>query len=176
MNLLKQFVLIFALTISMSVFAETRDPSSHFFHQSLGDLTEELEIAREEGKKGVLVMFEASDCPFCARMKKTILNQADVQDFFREHFQILTMDIEGDVEITDFKGDTVSMKSFSYDQFRVRATPVFAVFDLDGNMIKRTRYTGAMTGKQEFMQYGEYAQAGIYKQMSFTRYKRSLKD
>jgi len=170
------FLLILLLVVSLSLQAETRDPLTHFFHQSFGDLSEELETVKDENKAGVLIMFEAEDCPFCARMKKTILNQSQVQDYFREHFQIIKIDMEGDVEITDFNGDTVSMKSFSYDQHRVRATPVFAVFDSDGQLIKGSRYTGAMTGVDEFMLYGQYIVDKHYEKQSFTRYKRSQKD
>ncbi|MGD2116726.1 MAG: thioredoxin family protein [Chromatiales bacterium] len=170
------FFALFLLTGSVMLqAAQIRDPGQFFFHQSLGDLTEELEIAREEGKKGVLIMFEADDCPWCARMKKTVLNQAEVQDYFRKHFQILAIDIEGDVEITDFDGNPASMKDFSFKQHRVRATPVFAYFDLDGKTVKRARYTGAMTGVDEFMSFGRFIVDDIYKDMSFTRYKRSLK-
>ena len=168
------FIAVFSLqTVHAAV--ETRDPNQYFFYQMLGDLTEELQIARDEDKKALLIMFEAEDCPFCARMKKTILNRSDVQDYFRENFHILMIDMEGDVEITDFQGNTVTMKDFSFKQHRVRATPVFAFFDLDGNAIKRSRYTGAMTSAEEFLQYGRFISEGIYKEMSFTRYKRSLK-
>ena len=32
--------------------AEIRDPEEHFFHQTFGDLQEEVELALEEGQKG----------------------------------------------------------------------------------------------------------------------------
>ena len=98
------FLLIAVLLLqTVQAAVETRDPNAYFFNQMLGDLTEELQIARDENKKALLIMFEAEDCPFCARMKKTILNRSDVQDYFRENFHILMIDIEGDVEITDFQ-------------------------------------------------------------------------
>ena len=168
-------VSVVLLVQSVNAAVQTRDPNEYFFNQMLGDLTEELEIAREESKKALLIMFEADDCPFCARMKKTILNRSDVQDYYSENFHVLAIDMEGDVEITDFNGNTVTMKDFSFKQYRVRATPVFAFFDLNGKMIKRGRYTGAMTSADEFMQFGRFISEGIYKEMSFTRYKRSLK-
>jgi len=165
------------MQVSLQVQASTqaREPAEYFFYPMLDDLTEELGIARNEGKKAFLIMFEADDCPFCARMKKTILNQVEVQDYYRQNFHIINIDIEGDVEITDFDGNTVSMKDFSFKQNRVRATPVFAFFDLQGKAIKRGRYTGAMTSVKEFMTFGHFIADGIYKEMSFTPYKRSLK-
>ena len=81
-----------------------RDPNSALFHHSLGDFREELEIAREEGKSGVLLCFEMDECPFCARMKRDVLNRSQVQDYYRQHFRIVPVDIEGDVETVDFQG------------------------------------------------------------------------
>lgn len=169
-------VILFSLLwlVSQLAVAElTRNPDEFFFNQTLGDLKEELQVAADDGKKAVMIMFEADDCPFCARMKKTILNQPDVQDYYRENFLILKMDIEGDVEIVDFQGNPVSQKDFSYKQFRVRATPVFAFFDLQGNLIKGSRFTGAMATKDEFMMYGRFVADGHVNSMNFTKYKRS---
>ena len=150
--------------------AAVRDPGQYFFDQTFGDFSEELANAKEQGKKGILVMFEMDECPFCHRMKTTVLNQSEIQDYFKENFIIIPVDIEGDVEITDFAGNTLSQKDFALKQYRVRATPVFAFFDLDGNLV--ARYTGATSGSDEFHWLGEYVAGGAYKQTSFTRYKR----
>jgi thioredoxin-related protein len=153
--------------------AQPRDPAAYFFHETFGDFTEELEAVRDEGKRGILLMFEMDECPFCHRMKQTVLNQPEVQDYFREHFRIFPIDIEGDIEITDFAGRTTTMKDFAFEQFRVRATPVFAFFDADGNYIRPARFTGAARDKDEFLLLGQYVVEGAYREQSFTRYKRS---
>lgn len=153
--------------------AETRDPQRYFFDESFGDLTEELENVRDQGKRGILIMFEMDECPFCHRMKATVLNQPDVQDYFKSHFLILPIDVEGDVEIVDFQGRQTAMKDFAFEQFRVRATPVFAFFDPDGNML--TRYTGATRDKDEFLLLGRYVVENIYLEEPFARYKRRMK-
>lgn len=46
---------------------QVRDPES-FFDEFFQDLPQELEIAGEEGKTGILVMYQMKDCPFCKRM------------------------------------------------------------------------------------------------------------
>jgi thioredoxin-related protein len=148
----------------------TRDPSDNFFDQSLGDFQEELELARDEGKKGILIMFEMDECPFCHRMKTRVLNQVEVQDYYKTHFLIYTVDIEGDVEITDFSGRAMKEKDFAFKQHKVRATPVFGFFDLDGNMINR--FTGATNNTQEFLWLGEFVVREHYKKTNFSRYKR----
>jgi thioredoxin-related protein len=150
-----------------------QDPGVHFFDQTLGDFSEELEVAKEEGKSGVLIMFEMDECPFCHRMKTTVLNQPEVQRYFKAHFMIYPVDIEGDIEITDFSGEHLTQKDFAFKQFRVRATPVFAFFDLEGKLV--ARYTGATRNAEEFIWLGEYVVSGAYKKSSFTRYKRDRK-
>lgn len=150
-----------------------RDPYQHFFNESFWDLSEELETAREQGKQGILIMFEMDECPFCQRMKKTVLNQPDVQAYFRKNFLILPIDIEGDIEMVNFKGEPTVMKDFAFKEYRVRATPVFAFFDLDGKYIKRARYTGATRDKEEFLLLGQYVVDKVYRKQSFARFKRS---
>lgn len=149
---------------------------SAFFDDSLYDMQEELDIAKEEKKKGILIMFEMDECPFCARMKKTVLNQSMVQDYYRENFRIISMDVEGDLELTDFKGKETTQKDFSLKQHRIRATPVFQFLDLEGKKVKNGRLTGATKNAEEFMLLGKYIAEDHNQKMAFSRFKRSKKD
>ncbi len=168
--------LMFALALiltSAPTMAEVRDPQSHFFMSKLGDFKDELATAKQEGKQGVLIMFEMEDCPFCARMKANVLNQSQVQDFYRKHFLIYDMDVKGDTPMVDFKGKQTTEKAFALEQ-RARATPVFIFFDLDGNAV--TRFTGATQTLDEFMLLGRYVVDGVYKNnVPFNVYKKQGK-
>ena len=76
---------IFCLTLLLLLFVtnqphaesvdQDRDPYEHFFHQSFNNLQEEAEIAMANSQKGIYIMFNDKDCPWCAKMKATILNQ-----------------------------------------------------------------------------------------------------
>jgi thioredoxin-related protein len=149
---------------------ELRSPSA-FFDQSFGDLQEEAEQAREEGKLGVLLMFETDDCPWCKRMKETVLNRARVQDLYRENFRIISLNTEGGTPVVGFDGNEVMEKDFALKYNRVRATPVFAFFDSDGELL--ASYTGAVKNVDEFMLLGEYVIGGHYKDLRFNAYKRT---
>lgn len=151
---------------------EWLDPNTHFFDQTFGDLSEELSNAKSNGKQAVMIMFEMDECPFCHRMKQTVLSRPDVQAYFKEHFLLLHIDIEGDVEITDFQGQPTTMKAFAVAN-RVRATPVFQFYGLDGKPLRGGRYTGATRDYQEFLLLGKYIAEGAYQQEPFTRYKRA---
>jgi len=147
-----------------------RDAMEYFFHQSFNNLEEELEIAVEENKSGVFIMFTDKDCPWCLKMKTTIMNRADVQDYYREHFRVLTVDIRGDTLMTDFEGNEMYEKDYAFKQNRVRATPVVIFFDTKGN--KTMRLTGIVRNEKEFLWLAEYVVNGDYQKINFTKYKR----
>jgi thioredoxin-related protein len=180
MNRIRVFCFIaIVFSISCAQAASPRDPYQYFFEQNLGDLSEELATARSDGKKGMFIFFEMDECPFCHRMKKTVLNQPDIQDYFKENFHSISIDVEGDVEIVDFEGNQTTQKGFA-SKNRVRATPVMAFYDLEGNQV--VRYTGAASGVEEFKLLAEFYMEGIYKTkdengrpIKFSKYKRIKK-
>jgi thioredoxin-related protein len=168
--LLLATLLLFALASSLTGAADSQDPSQAFFDQTFGDFKEELANAKSQGKKGVLLMFEMDECPFCHRMKTTVLNQPEIQDFYRANFLIFPVDIEGDVEVTNFAGKVTTQKALALEEYRVRATPVFAFFDLDGKLV--ARYTGATKDAEEFRVLGQFVAEGAYASTNFPTYKR----
>lgn len=169
---LRIFLLLAVTLFSVNaVGAESpRDPYTYFFNETFGDFSEELANAREQGKQGVMIFFEMDECPFCHWMKQNVLNQPAVQEYYREHFLLFPVDIEGDVQITDFAGKSMSQKDFAFKENRVRATPVIAFFDLDGKQVHR--HTGRTSDVEEFMLMGKFVAEGHYKETRFTRFKR----
>ncbi len=164
-------VFLFALGAISQLYAEVRDPEEYFFHQSFGDLQEEVELAREEGQVCIMVMFDLNDCPWCERMKNTILNQSEVQDYFRKNFRILSMNVEGDNLIVNFDGNEIAEKDFALKHNRIRATPVFLFLDLEGKRV--ARYTGAAKNVEEFMLLGEFVSDRHYENTNFVKFKRA---
>ena len=152
------------------VLAEELREASRFFHDSFGDLQEEAQTAVDEGKTGVLIMFEDKDCPWCRRMKQSILNRATVQDLFHQHFRIISIDVNGDTTITSFDGEEVFEREFALKYNRVRATPVFAFFDGNGKFL--TRFTGAAKSVKEFMLLAEFVVDGHYQSSRFSKFRR----
>ncbi len=163
--------LFLACCLALPAGAQTlRDPDLHFFDDTFGEFHEELERAREEGKRGIFVFFEMMECPFCHYMRQNVLSHPEVQAYYRRHFLNFPLDIEGDVEITDFQGNPTTQKAFALAQ-RVRATPVLAFYDLEGRRV--ARYTGRTSGVEEFLLLGHYGAEGHYKTTSFNRFKRA---
>ncbi|MFP5408631.1 MAG: thioredoxin family protein [Gammaproteobacteria bacterium] len=157
------------LLLSAPAWAETRDPMTHFFQPKFGDLQADLQEAKKQGKKGIFLFFEMDECPFCERMKTTILNQSEVQDDFRGKFLLYPIDVNGDTELTDFQGKVTTEKAFAFGH-RVRATPVMMFFDLDGKLM--ARHTGPVKDKAEFLLLGRYVSEGAYATQPFIKYKQ----
>lgn len=163
------WLLLLLALLALPAAAEVRDPHRHFFMSHLGDLKEELAEARNVGKLGMMIMFEMDECPFCARMKSTVLSQARVQEYYRQHFKLFAIDVKGDAPLVDLAGNDTTEKAFALAQ-RARATPVFIFYDLDGNAL--TRFTGATQTPEEFLLLGRYVVEGAYRNMPFNVYKR----
>ncbi|MBI5613083.1 MAG: thioredoxin fold domain-containing protein [Gammaproteobacteria bacterium] len=150
--------------------AEPARDTAGFFDQSFANLKEELQAARSEGKLGLVIMFDDEDCPWCQKMKATVLTQARVQDYYRKHFRVIHLDVKGDAPVTDVTGQEMAQKDFAFLRHRVRATPVFLFLDLDGKVVNR--YTGASKDADEFLLLAEFVVSGAYQSGNFVAYKR----
>jgi thioredoxin-related protein len=144
-----------------------------FFDESFGNYQEDAQAVVDEGKKGIFVFFHMEECPFCDRMKNTILKEPDVIAHYRQNFFNFMHDIEGSNQVVTFKGKEMSAQDMAEKVFRVRATPVMMIFDETGKPL--VRYTGPTRTKAEFMWIADYVLDGSYQKMSFTAYKRQKK-
>ena len=154
---------------------ELRDPDEYFFTQTFGDLREEIAVAREEGKMGMLLFFKADACSYCQHMLEKVFTSPDVQDWYRERFSSFAIDIHGAVEIKDFDQITLPEKVFAAHR-RVFLTPTLSFIDLQGAEIYR--HTGMVTTAEELIMMGEYIADKHYFDTEFSVYagKRGLKN
>ena len=148
---------------------QTRNARQYFFTPTFGDLPEEMQVARDEGKLGMLLFFEAESCPYCQHMVHKVFSQPRVQEWFGERFVSIAVDIHGDVELTDFDGITLPSKVFS-DHRRIFLTPVLAFIDLDGNEIYR--HLGMIKTADELLLLGEYVAGNNHHRMEYKTYAR----
>lgn len=167
--LLRALGMLVLLSAHGAMAAQTRDPNEHFFQGFLGDLRAELDGARKEQKKGVVLVYEMEECPFCERFHRTVANRADVQAYFRRHFVILRMDIRGGSTITGFDGKEVKESEFA-TRSRVRATPTTVFHDLDGREL--VRFSGLPKDAGEFIQLGRYVAEGHFRSGTFSDFRR----
>lgn len=160
---------LLAACLATPVWAETRDVETYFFQPKLGDFKADLDTVKKEGKKGIFLFFEMDECPWCARMKASILNQSAVQDYYRRNFLVYEVDVKGDAPMTDFTGKATTEKAFALEN-RVRATPTMLFIDPSGKIL--TRFTGPTRNADEMLMLAHYVVEDGYKQMPFTKYKQ----
>ena len=149
-----------------------RDPMQHFFTPTLGDLQAELGDAKRAGKQAAFVMYVRDDCPYCERMKQNILSRPAVQDWYRQRFAVLAVDIKGAVPISDFGGKATTEKDFALAQ-GVKYTPVIMFYDLNGKPL--TRVDGEIRTPDEFLLLGEFVASGAYARMKFADYTQAAR-
>ena len=164
-------LLLLSLADVLAADSDIRDPQTSFFTQSFGDLQEELKTARAQGKQGVLLFFEADGCRYCAAMRNGVLGQRAIQDWYRDRFVSIAIDIHGDVEITDFDGVTLPEKMIA-EQRRIFMTPTVSFIDLDGAEVYRN--VGLVKTAEEFLAMGEYVAGKHYFDKEFSTYASSL--
>ncbi len=164
MRTLLRFILIWFAALGLAYAA----PGDAFFDTSLGDYAAELKTAQQQGKQGVLLVFEAEGCPFCKRMRAQVLSQSDVQQYFRRHFSIFSVDLNGSVPVTDFSGKEQTEKAFAR-ALQVRGTPSFIFIGADGR--EMTRYVGATRDTETFVQLGRYVAEGHWQKTTFEKFR-----
>ena len=164
------FFILVVITLQTQAY-EKRDPREYFFSETFGDLNEELELAKEEGKQGLLLFYEFDNCPYCHLMLSKVLNEKNVQQWYQENFLSLAIDIYGDVEITDFDGKVAASKIYA-DKINIQSTPTIIFFDLNGTEIYRR--VGSMTKPEDFLLLGKFVKGHYYKKMSFQYFLKNL--
>jgi len=138
------------------------------FHNFSGDISAELAIVKQQKKAGLLLFFSTQHCPFCQRMKKTVLNQATVQQYFKSHFQMIEIDMESAKTLIDQQQQHISFKSYA-KAHRVRLTPTIIFLDTSGDRLYQ--HSGIIANPTEFFWLGEYVTQGHTKRLSFAQFK-----
>ena len=100
-----------------------------WFVQSFLDLREDYADAEKAGKRFAIV-FEQRGCIYCTKMHTEVLAQKYINDYVRENFHILQLDLWGSREVTDFDGRKVPEKQLA-ERWGVMFTPT-VVFFKDG--------------------------------------------
>ena len=154
---------------------ERRNAREYFLTPTFGDLREELQVARDTDKLGMLLFFEAESCPYCQHMINKVFSDREVQDWYGGRFVSIAIDIHGDVEMTDFDGITLPSKVIA-DHRRVFLTPLMIFVDLEGN--EAYRYLGMIRTPEEMLVLGEYIAGKHHYLMEYRTYaeKRGMQD
>jgi thioredoxin-related protein len=108
-------ILAVALLAAPLAAAELGDDGLHkpaWLRDTFKDMREDLEEANAEGKR-LLVIFEQRGCIYCTRMHEQVYPHPEIDALLREKYFVVQMNLFGDVEVTDFDGDTRAEKDMA---------------------------------------------------------------
>lgn len=92
-----------------------------WMRETFKDLREDLAEANAEGKRLVL-FFEQRGCIYCQQMHEEVFVDPEVSDYIEENFFVVQLNLHGDIEITDFDGESLAEKDAAR-KWRVLFTP-----------------------------------------------------
>lgn len=109
-----------------------------WFKLSLGDLRDDLEEAKKNGKKGIITYFGQKRCAYCEQFFETSLADIDIQNYLRKHYDIIAFDIWGIEDIIDTDGTEYTERDLSL-KYKTNFTPSLVFYDIDGTPVFRLR-------------------------------------
>jgi len=81
-----------------------------WFALTFRDVADDIDSAREEGKRLVLV-FEQRGCIYCRKMHEVLLADPEVAAYLKQHFKIVQYNMFGDEAVTDLDGEALTEKT-----------------------------------------------------------------
>jgi thioredoxin-related protein len=96
------------------------------------DLRDDFAEAKREGKR-LAIIFEQHGCPYCKKLHTDVLAERYINDYVRENFRVIQMDLFGSRDVTDFDGKVMSERALG-ERWGILFTPtvVFLKDDLTG--------------------------------------------
>src|SRR5215471_9104907 len=103
-----------------------------WFQLSFLDLREDFADAKAAGKR-LAVLFEQRGCVYCASLHNDVLAARYINDYVRENFAVVQLDLWGAREVTDFDGTVLAERALA-ERWGIIFAPtiVFLKDDLTG--------------------------------------------
>ena len=95
--------------------AELGDDGLHktpWMRDTFKDLGEDLAEAQDEGKR-LMLIFEQRGCIYCTKMHEEVFPRPEIAEYIEDNYFVVQLNLHGDVEVTDFDGETLSEKDMA---------------------------------------------------------------
>lgn len=109
-----------------------------WFKLSFLELQTDLDEARENKKKGIIIYFGMKNCPYCKAHLENNWGQKDIIRYTREHFDVIAIDVKGNRMVTDFDEQQLNEKVFSVRR-KTNFTPSLLFITTEGKEVLRLR-------------------------------------
>lgn len=129
-----------------------------WFLDSFLELADDLDAAADKGKR-LVVMWELKGCPYCRDTHLINFARPDIENYVKERFEVLQLNIIGAREVTDFDGQKLGEKQIA-QKYGLRGTPIFQFFP------ERSTGLGAKPPRErEVLRMFGYQQPDVFKMM-----------
>lgn len=81
--------------------------SKEWFAITFKDMREDLETAREEGKR-LAIIVEQHGCIYCRKLHEEVLSDPEVADYIKQNFMVVQLNMFGAEEVTDLDGESMT--------------------------------------------------------------------
>ena len=113
---IKKIFLIFAflslpLYLNALVIGEDGLYEQPWIIETFKDLNEDLEEANQDQKR-FMILFEQKGCGYCKRMHEKVYSIREIATTLQDDFFVIRINIFGDLEVTDFDGETMNGSFF----------------------------------------------------------------
>lgn len=125
----RMIVLSLVLLTTAAYAAELGDDGLHeaaWIEETFKDLREDHEEATAQGKT-LMVLIEQRGCIYCTRMHEQVFPDPEVEAALTESFYVIQINMFGDVEVTDFDGETLPEKDM-VRRWNAQFTPMLMFF------------------------------------------------
>ena len=137
-----------------------------WFKLSLGDLRDDLAEAKEEGKESIIVYFGQQRCAYCKQFFDTSLEDIDIQNYLRKHYDIVALDIWSSEDIIDTDGKKYSERELAI-HYKTNFTPSLVFYNHEGKPVFRLR---GFYPPYKFRAALQYVTEGFYIKETFPEY------
>jgi thioredoxin-related protein len=137
-----------------------------WFNLSFLHLKEDLQDAASFGKRGLIVYFGQDFCPYCKALIEGNFSRRDIEQYTRNYFDVMAIDIHGSRPVTDFNGEVLSEKAYAARE-KINFTPSLIFYDIDGNEALRLQ---GYYPPYKFRAALEYVADAHYRNESFPEY------
>jgi len=137
-----------------------------WFKESFLDLREDLQEARQAGKKGIALYFGQKHCAYCKALMEINFTKPDIVEYVRKHYDIIPLDIWGSRSVTLFDGSEISESELAALE-ETNFTPSLIFFDENGQQAHKMR---GYYKPYRFRAMMKYIVENFYRSESFREY------
>jgi thioredoxin-related protein len=139
-----------------------------WFKDTFFDLREDLEEARDSGKRVVIVFLTQEHCNHCQAFLDTTLKDTEIRNRLNKSYDVLGLDIFSDIELTDIDGTTLTVNEYTLSK-KARFTPTLLFYGTENIILLKIV---GFYPPEKFRSVLDFIDGGYYKTETLSEYLR----